>query len=147
MIRSAVVADCAALSALDTLCNPSPWTAPQFQTALNSRFDTVKIYEHAGAAAGFAVWQTICGESELHLIAVAPNLRRNGIASQLMDAWFQTASEEEPVYRYFLEVRAANLAARSLYERHGFTECGRRKDYYPLPHGGREDAVLMEKKC
>lgn len=146
MIRDAVATDCAALARLDALCNPSPWSAQQFQTALNSRFNTVKVYEHAAAIAGFAVWQTVCGESELHLIAVDPALRRNGLASQLMNAWFQTA-QTEPVERWFLEVRAANHAARSLYERYGFSECGRRRHYYPLPDGSREDAVLMEKTC
>jgi ribosomal-protein-alanine N-acetyltransferase len=42
----------------------------------------------------------------------------------------------------FLEVRASNLAAYRLYERYGFNEIGRRRDYYPAP-GGREDALVM----
>lgn len=146
MIRDAVAEDCGTLAELDRQCNPAPWSAQQFQTALNSRFDTVKVLEHQAATAGFAVWQTICGESELHLIGIDPAVRRNGLASQLMNAWFQTASSEA-IERWFLEVRASNHAARALYEQYGFREYGRRKDYYPLPNGGREDAVLMEKKC
>ena len=31
--------------------------------------------------------------------------------------------------------------------KHGFQTCGRRKNYYALPDGGSEDAVLMEKSC
>ena len=42
----------------------------------------------------------------------------------------------------FLEVRDSNRAAFSLYERYGFNEIGRRRDYYPAV-GGREDAVVM----
>ena len=33
--------------------------------------------------------------------------------------------------------------ARALYLREGFTEAGRRRDYYPAPAGQREDAILM----
>ncbi|MCY1556754.1 Ribosomal-protein-alanine acetyltransferase [compost metagenome] len=42
----------------------------------------------------------------------------------------------------FLEVRASNQSAYRLYERYGFNEIGRRRDYYPAV-GGREDALVM----
>jgi len=42
----------------------------------------------------------------------------------------------------FLEVRASNQSAYRLYERYGFNEIGRRRDYYPVA-GGREDALVM----
>ena len=42
----------------------------------------------------------------------------------------------------FLEVRDSNRSAFRLYERYGFNEIGRRRDYYPAV-GGREDAVVM----
>ncbi len=147
MIRVATAADCAALAALDAQCNPSPWSAAQFQTALTQPHDSVWLLQTPSHdIAGFAVWQTLFDESELHLIATAPALRRQGIAAQLLAAWFQTASAQG-VRRFFLEVRAGNEAAQTLYRKHGFTECGRRRDYYPLPDGSREDALWMEKLC
>ena len=42
----------------------------------------------------------------------------------------------------FLEVRASNQTAARLYERYGFNEIGRRRNYYPAV-GGREDALVM----
>ena len=39
-----------------------------------------------------------------------------------------------------LEVRAGNAAAIGLYEKLGFRQAGRRKNYYPQEH---EDALLM----
>jgi [ribosomal protein S18]-alanine N-acetyltransferase len=42
----------------------------------------------------------------------------------------------------FLELRASNQSAYRLYERYGFNEVGRRRDYYPAV-GGREDALVM----
>ena len=61
-------------------------------------------------------------------------------------AVFQTASSQG-VSRLLLEVRASNAAAIGLYRKYGFIETGRRKNYYPLPEGGYEDAILMEKPC
>ena len=75
-IRTAALEDCPALAALDARCNPSPWSAAQFQTALHSPHDYVVVLEGAGQTlAGFAVWQTLFDESELHLIATEPALR------------------------------------------------------------------------
>lgn len=145
-LRPALPADCAALAALDAVCNPSPWSEQQFAAALASAAESVWLGEAEGLLAGFAVWQTVCGESELHLTAVAPAFRRRGFAAQLLAHWFQTALNEG-VQRLFLEVREGNAAAQNLYRKHGFAACGRRKDYYTLPDGRREDAVLMEKTC
>ena len=43
----------------------------------------------------------------------------------------------------FLEVRASNHSAYRLYERYGFNEIGRRRNYYPAAGGGSEDALVM----
>ena len=42
-----------------------------------------------------------------------------------------------------LEVRESNLAAISLYEKHGFERVGLRKNFYEQP---RENAVLYTKQ-
>jgi ribosomal-protein-alanine N-acetyltransferase len=42
-------------------------------------------------------------------------------------------------------VAEGNAAARALYARAGYRECGRRKGYYQRPDGSRDDAVVMEK--
>ncbi len=47
--------------------------------------------------------------------------------------------------RLFLEVAAGNVAARVLYDRAGYRECGRREGYFRRPDGSRDDAVVMEK--
>jgi ribosomal-protein-alanine N-acetyltransferase len=43
----------------------------------------------------------------------------------------------------WLEVRASNERARSIYEAHGFRRVGERKRYYPAAAGQREDAIVM----
>ncbi len=143
MIRAATLADCETLAQLDARCNPSAWSAAQFQAACTSAHDTVLISENdAGELLGFIVWQTVLDEMELHLIATSPEHRRRGVASQLLTTLFQTA-QQQAITRILLEVRASNTGAQQLYTQYGFIEIARRKHYY----AGLEDAVMMEKVC
>ncbi|HFC8546347.1 TPA: ribosomal protein S18-alanine N-acetyltransferase [Neisseria lactamica] len=144
-IRRAVYADCAALAALDAVCNPSAWTRRQFESALVSPSEQVWLVEQNNTLSAFIVWQNLPDESELHLIAAAPECRRRGVASALLRHWF--ANLPEGTQRLLLEVRAGNTAAHALYAAHGFGIAGRRKNYYRTAGGQTEDAVLMEKIC
>ena len=119
-IRRAVYADCEELAALDAVCNPSAWTQRQFESALVS-------------------------PSEQVFLATALEYRRRGVASALLEYWF--AHLPEGTQRLLLEVRAGNIGAQALYVAHGFTDAGRRKNYYRTADGKTEDAVLMEKIC
>ena len=143
IIRPAEVCDAAALAALDARSNPHPWTAAQFQAALAQPCDTVLLAEDGGGRLlGFIVWRRVADEMELHLIAAAPECRRQGIASALLRKMFQ-AAREACVARLCLEVRAGNAAAQALYAKHGFCTIAVRKRYYD----GTEDALIMEKIC
>ena len=51
-------------------------------------------------------------------------------------------AQEKQLSFLTLEVRASNLPAVSLYEKHGYTRVGVRPAYYRDP---REDAILMTK--
>ena len=144
-IRPASAADCPALAAIDSVCNPSPWSTEQFASALAEKHTAVYLAETASGICGFIVWQQLLEESELHLIATAPAARRQGIAASLMSLWLQQ-SQASGVQRLMLEVRAGNQAAQTLYRRYGFHESGRRPAYY-RSENGREDAVIMEKLC
>lgn len=48
--------------------------------------------------------------------------------------------KKQNLHSIYLEVRASNIAAVTLYEHAGFKEVGQRKNYYDNP---REDARLM----
>ena len=77
-LRPAVLADCLTLAAIDAQGNPSPWTAQQFESAVQHHPDSVWLSQADHQITGFIVWQTVFDESELHLIAVAPEYRRQG---------------------------------------------------------------------
>ena len=76
-------------------------------------------------------------EREILNLAVVPAFRRSGLATQLLKLEFQNSAV------FLLEVRESNLAARALYERLGFVEISRRKDYYDHPP---ETAIVMQMK-
>ena len=75
-------------------------------------------------------------------IAVRPDCRRQQIASQLLEVFINFAQGNRLSF-LTLEVRASNAPAIALYERWGFAEAGRRRNYYEYP---REDAVIMTRE-
>lgn len=92
-------------------------------------------------AAAFAMVRAAPGEEELLLIAVHPDCRGRGLGG-LMIELFASDAAGRGAERIFLEMRANN-PAQSLYEAHGFTQIGFRKDYYTLSNGEKLDAITF----
>ena len=80
-------------------------------------------------------------EGDLMTLGVLPHLRRQGLGRVLAQALIG-AAKEAGMETLFLEVRASNAPALSLYESLGFAPVGRIRDYYRAP---REDALLLRK--
>lgn len=101
----------------------------------------------AGPQAGqelvaYLVAMPAAGTMHLLNLTVAPDHRRQGHARHLLD-WLADQARCRGLEAIWLEVRASNVAARRLYGACGYTECGKRRAYYPAGHSLREDAVLM----
>jgi [ribosomal protein S18]-alanine N-acetyltransferase len=79
-------------------------------------------------------------EWELENVIVDLAIRRSGLGTQLLAALLAEARQQH-CQRFSLEVRQSNIAALKLYQKHGFTEAGRRPAYYGNPP---EDAILMQ---
>lgn len=79
------------------------------------------------------------GEGDIQTIAVAPRARRRGLGRALMRALIGEA-RNRGAREVFLEVRADNPAAQTLYRELGFEEIGVRPKYYQ-PDG--VDAIVM----
>ncbi len=77
-------------------------------------------------------------EAEILTLAVAPDARGRGVATDLLSAAIEYA-HHAGARAMFLEVGASNIPARALYSRFGFSEVGMRKAYY----GGNEDALIL----
>jgi ribosomal-protein-alanine N-acetyltransferase len=129
------------------------WTEPQYREALQrERMERLVLVAEAsepiasgpdagGAVLGFLVARHLAPEWELENIVVAPSARRQGHANRLLNALLAAARETKSV-SVFLEVRESNASARTLYEKAGFEQSGRRKSYYTHP---MEDAVLYRR--
>lgn len=115
-----------------------PWSLKSFKSELLNPQSILKVAELNGEIAGYVVLRKILDEAEILSIAVKPEMRRKGIATELL----KNALEEikDSVKACFLEVRVSNKQAISFYEKIGFRKAGMRKKYYLLPE---EDAILM----
>jgi ribosomal-protein-alanine N-acetyltransferase len=134
--------DAPALFALESVCFSCPWSENSFIGALRSPFTHGFGLFEGERLLGYAFLFALFEEGEVMNIAVAKEERGKGLSRILMDALLEKARTEK-VEILRLEVRASNLAAKSLYESYGFQYTGLRKGYYSAP---REDALLMEKR-
>ncbi len=129
------------IARLEELCFAEPWSEEGILEAyrLGTRFF---VAEEAGSLIGYIGVKAVIDEGYITNIAVFPQYRRKGVASSLLNKVFAFAKEKRLSF-VSLEVRPSNTAAVSLYEKAGFKEEGRRKDFYRLP---REDALIMTKR-
>lgn len=88
---------------------------------------------------GYAGGWVVDGDVQILKVAVMPEMRRCGIARELMARVTGDARNLAAVTSS-LEVRASNEGAQALYEALGYTRLGVRPRYY----SDREDAVIMQ---
>lgn len=130
------------IAALERACFSRPWTEAMLEEELyNDAASFIVAEGEDGAVLGYAGVHVILDEGYIDNVAVDPAWRRQGIADALIGAFVRFG--EANLAFLTLEVRASNAPAIALYEKHGFYEVGRRKNYYDDP---KEDAVLMTRE-
>jgi ribosomal-protein-alanine N-acetyltransferase len=136
------------LSALHGRCFTPGWHAATFMQSLVSpgAFALLAEADRNGRPepVGFMLARAVGGESEILSLGVVPAARRGGIARRLLTAG-TTRAASAGAQALFLEVAESNLPARELYQQAGFHIVGRRPDYYRLPGGGGEAALVMRR--
>ena len=138
-IRSAVLDDVPALVAIErSAASAAHWTDEEYARSMESGI--VFVSEEEKKISGFVCAKIIAGDWELENVVVDEQNRRRGIGDALLEEFLRSAKREAG-RAVWLEVRESNHPARSLYEKHGFRETGRRRGYYRDPV---EDAVLYE---
>jgi ribosomal-protein-alanine N-acetyltransferase len=142
-VRTAEMTDAIALAGLDKRVNPSPWSEQQFAVACEGERnrEQILLVGSGGQMQGFVVYSQVLDEASIHNIAVNPGIQRRGLGELLLSTAL-TRVRDAGARRCFLELRASNEAAHSLYRKLGFQPDGLRKGYYQAA-SGREDAVLM----
>lgn len=141
-LEAAAASDAPELEALERLCSSHPWTERHFAEAIRGgageRVALLRTLDRT--IGGYCVWQEVADEVHIHNLAIAPSRRRQGLGRRLLAVCLGLASRRQ-ARRAFLDVRAGNEGARSLYLGLGFREVGARVRYYSEP---AEDAVLLE---
>ncbi|MFI3250796.1 MAG: ribosomal protein S18-alanine N-acetyltransferase [Eubacteriales bacterium] len=125
---------------LENQCFSMPWTKPMLQDQLASNQTSFLVAQNpqTGELLGYSGLLVVVDEGYIDNIATAPEHRKKGVASALIDVYCRFA--EQYLAFLTLEVRASNHVAISLYEKHGFSNVATRPDYYEKP---KEDAQIM----
>lgn len=138
-IRSAALADSAALVAIERRCFSDPWSEPSFREALATDWTFGLVADTDRGIAGYLIGREAAGSGEILNLAVAPEFRRRGIGGELLEEGL-LEFQERGAHEVFLEVRESNHSAQSLYLARGFRPVGQRASYYRNP---REDALVL----
>ena len=132
----------AQVAELEKICFSDPWSEKSVASELNNSLSCWLVAEENGVVTGYVGSQTVIDESDMMNVAVHPDHRRKGIAEALILALSADLKERQNQC-LTLEVRASNATAIALYEKTGFAEVGRRKNYYRNP---KEDALILRKE-
>ena len=128
---------------IERLCFSDPWSRRMLSEHLENECAATLVAQGAdGTVLGYAGLLVVLDEGYITTVAVRPEYRRQGIASELLEV-FRRFGEGNHMAFLTLEVRASNDKAISLYLKNGFVQEGRRKDYYKDP---REDAIIMTRR-
>lgn len=124
---------------LEKLCFSLPWSQAQCLGALKQpNFGAYGLWQNTKLCAYVSFYHNQT-EMEIVNLAVHPQIRRQGLASQILAALLQAAAKMS-IEKIVLEVREANIPAQDLYRKHGFRQTGVRKGYYP---DTRENALVL----
>ena len=131
-----------AVAALEQQCITPPWPRAMLEEELyNPNVSMVVAEGEDGTVLGYGEIGVVLDEGCLEKIAVDPAYRRQGVAEAILSAFLRFGQANLAFLT--LEVRASNEPAIALYEKLGFEQVGRRKNYYRNP---REDALILRKE-
>ena len=119
----------------------NPWTREMYLAELKN--EGVSFFylarDNGRRVVGFCSFWRVLDELHINNLAVLPELRRQGVASALLER-VMIEGARLGIRRAMLEVRQSNVSARQLYEKFGFVVTGTRSKYYTNPI---EDALVL----
>ena len=130
------------IAELEKLCFSDPWSENSIRYELTNPLSFWLVAVEDGRVAGYVGSQSVLDEADMMNIAVHPDFRRRGVAQSLVEG-LVAGLKAKNVRCLTLEVRASNDPAISLYQKLGFSQVGRRPNYYRNP---KEDALILRKE-
>ena len=130
------------IAELEKLCFNDPWSENSIASELDNKLSHWLVAVENDLVIGYVGSQTVLGETDMMNIAVHPDYRKQGVGTALIIGLIE-ALEKKGSHSLMLEVRCSNTTAISVYHNLGFSEVGRRRNYYRNP---KEDALIMRKE-
>ena len=126
-VRRATCGDIEVLAAIHAAAFPAAeaWSRDVFDLQL-ALHNVVGLVHDLG---GMVLLRVAADEAEILTLAVVPDARRTGVGYNLLMQATELVSQMGG-RKLFLEVSVRNIAARGLYTKAGFTEAGKRRQYY-----------------
>jgi ribosomal-protein-alanine N-acetyltransferase len=132
--------DLDAIERIERASYPTPWSRSMFATELAKPSSlSLGAIDETDALVGYLVLSRYVDAWHVMNVAVAPESRRNGVATALLRRLLDE-TRHDAQRGYTLEVRVSNVGAIALYEGFGFRPKGVRRGYYT---DNREDALIM----
>ncbi len=120
-----------------------PWTARIFEDCINVGY-VCRVFEYPRTVLGYGIMSVGAGECHILNVGIDPGFQGRGLGRLMMERLMAIARRSKARIA-FLEVRVSNERAVDLYDKMGFSEIGRRNNYYPAADGGRESALVLAK--
>lgn len=136
-IRAMTPSDVPAVSELEQLVYPEPWSEKVFNDELAQPSRVYLLALDDGEVIGYAGLMVVFEDAHITTMSVAPAARGSGVGQRMMMKLVDAAIAAEAEH-LTLEVRMSNDPAQALYRKFGFSPVGVRKDYYL-----NEDALIM----
>ena len=138
-LRRAEIRDVRDIRVIDRESYPTPWSEGWTIAQVTDPARVHLVAERDFVVIGHGGLIFLGDQAHVATLAVTPRARRQGVADALM-VELKVRANKVGYGEVTLEVRASNVAAIALYERHGMSVLGRRKGYYA---DTGEDALIM----
>lgn len=140
VIRSADLSDIKYIMALEQGSIVHPWESKAIESLIVDKNKKCYVADLHGEVVGYVGAEIVLDECNIGNIVTHKDYRGRGFATEILGILLDVL-KRNGVAKVFLEVEYDNIPAIALYEKHGFTRYGQRRDYY----GPGKDAVLMTK--
>lgn len=137
VVRRLAYSDLPAVISIERRSFPAPWSLAMFVLELSKPSGICLAAGEDDELAGYLVCSRYDRVWHLMNVAVAPERRRRGVASRLIERLVEEGGGTLP---FTLEVRVSNREAIAMYEQLGFRSAGVRPRYY---QDNGEDALIM----
>lgn len=138
--RAMTAQDISTVMEIEAIAYKHSWSEGNFRDCLSAGYEMV-ICNLEQQIIGYGVMSMAAGEAHLLNLCIHPKKQGRGHGRRLLNHLMQIADQKNASTVY-LEVRASNNRACTLYHMAGFNEIGFRTGYYPSG-SGREDAIVF----